>query len=105
MTDGKRYVKIVCESSIADIQIETLRSDQVPRIGGVFPPLPAVGIEGEGYSHCKYYLVEENDSETKETEIGFLDVDVKMDEGKLYNTIKISEGLLSKLVEHLGKII
>jgi len=105
MAEGKRYVKIVCESSIDDIQIETLRYDQVPRIGGVFPPLPSIGIEGEGYTHCKYYIVEETEKDVIESEIGFLDIDTKMDEGKVYNTIKMSEGLLSKLVEHLGRII
>jgi len=98
-----RYVKIVCESSIEDVQLETLRYEQVPRIGGVFPPLPSVGIEAEGYTKCKYILVEQEGNETRESEIGFSELEVKLDEGKQYTTLKISEGLIGELTKYLGK--
>jgi len=98
-----RYVKVVCESSIGDIQLETLRYEQVPRIGGVFPPLPSVGMEAEGYTKCKYILVEETERETKETPIGFSELEVNLDEGKTFTTLKLSEGLLGELTKHLGK--
>ena len=101
-----KYVKVVCESNpLEDIQLETLRYDQVPRIAGVFPPLPSIGIEAEGYVHCKYYLVEERGNEVKESELGFIEIEGKLDEGKIYTTTKISEGLLGKLVDHLGKFL
>ena len=100
-----KYVKIECESSVEDVQLETLRYDQVPQVAGVFPSLPSVGIEGEGSVKCKYILVEHEGNEIKETEIGFSELEVRLDEGKQYTTLKLSEGLLGELTKFLGKFV
>jgi len=85
----KEYYRVECEGGLEDIQLETLRDDQL-NIAGVSVP---VGIESFFKMNCKIYKIKEDlEKGTQEKEeIGFFNYDIGVDEAKLKVVFEFSD--------------
>ena len=85
----KEYYRVECEGGLEDIQLETLRDNQL-NIAGVSVP---VGIESFFKMNCKIYKIKEDlEKGTQEKEeIGFFNYDMGVDEAKLKVVFEFSD--------------
>jgi len=83
----KEYYRVVCDGGIEDIQLETLRDNQL-NIASFSVPL---GIESEFDMKCKIYRVVEEGSKTEEEELGFINYSIAVDEAKLHVEVEVSD--------------
>ena len=85
----REYYRVECEGGLEDIQLETLRDNQL-NIAGVSVP---VGIESFFKMNCKIYKIKEDlEKGTQEKEeIGFFNYDMGVDEAKLKVVFEFSD--------------
>jgi len=98
----REYYRVECEGGLEDIQLETLRDNQL-NIAGVSVP---VGIESFFKMNCKIYKIKEDlEKGTQEKEeIGFFNYKIGVDEAKVKTVIEFSgEEALKGLVEGFGR--
>lgn len=96
----KRFVVVACEGEIQDIEIETLRPSQQLNVFGIFS-IP-FGIESEGEVKCKVKEIIIKDNGMEENELGELKLIGRIDEGKTFSELWVSEDLPKKVREKLG---
>ena len=85
-----KSVKVVCDHALSDIQLETLRDNQL-NIASISSP---VGIESELMSTCTVYEIERKGEETNIKEIGFIKAKIALDEGRMHTEYEASENVL-----------
>jgi len=88
-----KYIRVVCEHMVEDVQLETLRDNQL----NVFSFSLPVGIESSMMSNCEVFEVEESGSEEKTKKIGFVRTKLSLDEGKARTELEVSEPILDFL--------
>lgn len=88
-----KYIRVECEHDVEDIQLETLRDNQL-NIASFSVP---VGIESTMMSNCEVYEVEETGDEERVKKIGFVRTKLILDEGKAKTRLDVSEPVLNLL--------
>lgn len=96
----KKFVVVTCEGGVQDIELETLRPSQQLNIFGIFS-VP-FGIESEGEVKCTVKEVVIKDNGKEENELGEFKVVGRIDEGKTFSELWVSEDLPKKIKEKLG---
>lgn len=83
----KEYYRIECEGGFEDIQLETLRDNQL-NIASFSVP---IGIETDFDMKCKTFKVVEEGNKVEKEEIGFVNYNVGIDEAKLHVNVEVSD--------------
>lgn len=86
-----KYYRIVCRSKLEDMQLETLRDNQI-NIGSVSSP---VGIESFLKNQCEVYEVHEDGDRKVEKRIGFIRGKMGVDEGEFIAEYEVSESMFN----------
>ena len=89
--------KIVCKTKLEDVQLETLRDNQV----NVFSFSLPVGIEGAMDTECEVYEVDKNGDVERKTKIGYIKTRNMLDEGMMQTEVEVSDkvmGLVKRFI-------
>ena len=84
-----KFYRVACEHEVEDVQVETLRDNQLNVASFSVP----VGIESTLNTKCRVLLIEKNGKEERSKELGFINYQIKLDEGKMFTNLEISEEL------------